>query len=165
MSRRFHILTLSALVTLIAWGGAVVFSQGPGPNGPRGRGPGFGRGGPHAGLALHALDLTDAQREQVRQLSEQHREQMRPLVARVQAAKLTQRQAMDAIQFNEARIRAAMQSLAEAEAEVAVQHARRTSDIYALLTAEQQQRVQSMRTEREARLKQRQGRRGARPGA
>ncbi len=165
MHRRFHILALGAFVTLIALGGAVVFTQGFGPGGPRGRDRGFAPGGPHAGLALHALDLTDAQREEVRQITEQHMAQTRSLLERVQAAQVAQQQAMHASPFNEALIRAAMGSLAEAEAEVAVQQARLMSNIYGLLTEEQQQRVQKMRAERDERMKQRQSRRGARPRA
>ena len=153
MVRRFVIFTLNALVILAALGGTVlggtvVAAQGPGPGGPRGRGP----GGPRAGLALRALDLTDAQREQVRQLTQQHR-QTRALVERAKAGREAQRQAVEAIPFSEEQIRAAMQALAEAQAELAVQQARLQSDIYALLTPEQQQRLQKMREEREGRAK------------
>ena len=154
MIRRFPILTLSALVTLVALGGAVVAAQGPGPGGPRRHGPGFGPGGRQAGLALRALDLTDAQREQVRQLTQQHREQTRALVERAEAAREAQRQAMDATPFIEQQIRAAMQALAEVQTELAVQQARLQSDIYPLLTPEQQQRLQEMRAEREGRAKE-----------
>lgn len=164
MIRRFHILTLSAFVALAALGGAalsstVVAAQGPGPGGPRGRGPGFGpgfgRGGPQAGLALRALDLTEAQREQVRQLTEQHRQQTRALVERARAAGDAQRQAMEAPAFNEQQVRAAAQALAEVQTDLAVQQARLRSDIYALLTAEQQQRLQQMQAERETRQNER----------
>ena len=156
MARRFYISSLAALVTLVVWGGAFVFAQGPG--GARGRGPGFGPGGPQPGLALRTLDLTDAQREQVRQLTQQHREQTRTLVERAEAAREAQRQAMAATPFSESQVRAAMQALAEAQTDLAVQQARLQSEIHALLTTEQQQRLEKMRTEREARAKERQNR-------
>ena len=143
-------------------GGTVLAAQGPGPGGPRrggnGFGPGLGRGGPQAGLALRALDLTDAQREQVRQLTQQHRQQTRPLVERAHAAEEAQRQAMDAPSFSEQQVRAAAQALAEVQTDLAVQQARLRSDIYALLTPEQQQRLQQMQAEREVREQERRDR-------
>jgi Spy/CpxP family protein refolding chaperone len=48
-----------------------------------------------------------------------------------------------------------MRDLAELQADLAVAEARLQSDIYALLTAEQQQRLQQMRADRAARAKQR----------
>lgn len=158
MIRHFHIYALSTLVTLVALAGVALAGQDSGPAGPRGRGPGFGPGGPQAGLALRALDLTDAQREQVRQLTEQHREQTRGLFERAQAARVAQRQAMDTVPFSEPQIRAATQAVAEAETELAVQQARLRSEIYALLTPEQQQRAEKMRADREAQMKERQQR-------
>ena len=154
MVRHLHIYALSTFVTLVALAGVALAAQDPGPGGPRGRGP----GGPQAGLALRGLDLTDAQREQVQQLTQQHREQTRALFERARAARQVQRQAMDAVPFNEQQIRAAMQAVAEAETEVAVQQARLQSDIHALLTPAQQQEAQKMRADREARMKERRSR-------
>ena len=107
------------------------------------------------GVPLRGLSLTDAQREQVRQLTQQHREQTRALVAQMRAAQDARRQAVEAVPFNEAQLRAAMQQVAEAETELAVLQARLQSDIHALLTPEQQAQVAKMRADRQARLKQR----------
>ena len=177
MIRRFHILTFGAFVALAALGGAALGGaalgdtvldgtvvaaqgpgQGPGRGGPRGRGRGFGPGGRQAGLALRALDLTDAQREQVRQLMQQHREQTRALAVRAHAAREAQRQAMAPPSFTEQQVRAAAQALAEAQTDLAVQQARLRSDVYALLTSEQQQRLQQMQAEREVREQERRDR-------
>ena len=157
MVRRFRNVALSAVVAAVAAGGALAYAQGPDSGGLRGRGPGFGPGpgGPQAGLSLRALDLTEAQQEQVRQLSQQGREQMRALMDRMRAAQDARRQAVEAIPFNESQVRAAMRDLAELQADLAVAEARLQSDIYALLTAEQQQRLQQMRADRAARAKQR----------
>ena len=87
-----------------------VYAQGPGPGpGPgRGRGgPGLGRGGPQAEFALGALNLTDAQQDQVKEIMQRHREQMQ-------------------------------------------------SEIEAILTPDQRDQAAKLRTDREARLKQRQ---------
>ena len=155
MTRRIQIVAVAgALVVVLAGVGTFAFAQGPG--GFRGRGP---MAGPRAGLPLEALNLTDAQREQVRQLMQQHREQTRPLVDRLRAAHEAQRQAVEAIPADEARIRAATGERAAVEAELAVHRARLQADVYALLTPEQQQRAQQLRAEREARLKLRRNRR------
>ena len=153
MVRHFRILGVSALVAAVVVGGALAYAQGPEPGGPRGRGPGFG--GPGAGLSLRALDLTDAQQEQVRQLTQQNREQMRSLMDRMRVAQEARRKAVEAIPFNESQVRAAMKDVAEAEADLAVAEARLQADVYALLSADQQQRLQKLRADREARAKER----------
>jgi Spy/CpxP family protein refolding chaperone len=153
MVRHFRILGVSALVVALVSGGALAYAQGPEPGGPRGRGPGFG--GPGAGLSLRALDLTDAQQEQVRQLTQQNREQIRSLMDRMRVAQEARRKAVEAIPFNESQVRAAMKDVAEAEADLAVAEARLQADIYALLSADQQQRLQKLRAERVVRAKER----------
>ena len=155
MVRHFRFLGSSAVVAALVTGGAVAYAQGPQPGLP---GRGFGPGGPQAGLALRGLDLTEAQQEQVRQLSQQNREQLRGLMERMRAAQEARRQAVEAIPFNESQVRAAMKELADIEADLAVAQARLQNDIYALLTAEQQQRLQKMRADRQARAKERQDR-------
>ena len=150
MVRHCRSLAAAALVASVVVGGVVVSAQRPG------FGPGQRRA--QAGLALRGLDLTEAQREQVRQLTEQNREQTRTLLDRLQTAQEARRKAVEAIPFSEPQIRAAAQALAEVEAELAVQRARLQADVYALLTPEQQTRLQTMRAERDARMKARMGR-------
>jgi Spy/CpxP family protein refolding chaperone len=162
MFRDHRFFGLIALVAALATGGALAHAQAPPGGGLRGRGPGigpgFGPGGPPAGLILRNLDLTDAQQEQVRELTQQNREQIRGLMDRMRAAQDARREAVEVVPFNESLIRSAMRDLADVEADLAVAEARLQSDIYALLTPDQQQRVQKMRADREARLKQRQER-------
>ncbi|MDA1184765.1 MAG: Spy/CpxP family protein refolding chaperone [Acidobacteria bacterium] len=165
MIRRIHLPTLSVMATLAILGGtvlagSVMAAQGPGPGGMRGHAPGGpggagGPGGRGAGMALGALDLTEAQREQVRQLTQQHRAQTRALAERVRAAEEAQREAMEASPFNEQQVRVAAQAFAEAQTDMAVQQARLRSDIHALLTPDQQQQLERMQAEREARQNER----------
>lgn len=155
MSRRFHVAAIAGLMTLVL-AGVSAYAQGPAFGEFRGRGPGAGAG-PGFDLPLRQLDLTEAQQEQVGQLAQQHRPQMRGLIDQVRKAQEVRRQAIQTLPVDEGRIRAAMQELAAAEAELAVQQARLQSEIFALLTAEQQQRLQQLRAEREARLRQRRG--------
>jgi Spy/CpxP family protein refolding chaperone len=172
MIRRSRVLALTAFV-LVLVGGSLAIGQVLGPGGFRGRGPGMGPGGPGAlGLPLAELNLTDAQREQVRQLMEQFQAQNRTLFERVRQGEEARRNAVETTPVDESRIRTVMQQLAEAETELAVQRARLHSEIHALLTPEQQAQAQKLRADREARLKQRQDRlqqrlqqRGTRPQA
>ena len=155
MVRRFHLLHVIALVIGLLAGGALAYAQGPEPGGPRGRGPGAGPGGPGGGLALRGLNLTDAQQEQVRQLTQQNREQMRGLIDRMRTAQDARRRAVEAIPFNESQVRTAMKDLADVEADLAVAEARLQADVYALLSADQQQQLQKLRADRETRAKER----------
>ena len=169
MNQQNHFPTLRAFVVMVTLGGTVLAgtvlagtvlggtvlaAQGRGPGGTGGRGPG-GPGGHGAGIALRALDLTEAQREQVRQLTEQYREQTRTLVERVRAAREAQREAMEATTFNEQEVRVTAQAFAEAQTEMAVLQARLRSDIHALLTPDQQQQLATMQAERETRQAER----------
>src|SRR4051794_35759114 len=103
------VAVMAALIALLA-GGAALYAQAQGPGGPRG-GRGFGPGGP--GLPLRSLNLTDAQQEQVRQLTAQYRDQVKALSDRLEA------------------------------------------DIRAILTPEQQQQADKLKSDREAQMKQR----------
>jgi protein CpxP len=157
MVRRTKVIAVSALALLIAGGSAMVFAQGPGPRGPRG-GAGFG-----FGLPLRELSLTDAQRTQVQQLVQKHREATRTLMANAQKARAAQRQAMDAVPINESAIRTAAAAVAEVEADLAVQQAQLQNEIFNVLTPEQQQQLQKVRADRETRMKERMQQRPDRP--
>jgi Spy/CpxP family protein refolding chaperone len=67
---RFRWLTVVALVAVLV-AGSVAFAQGPRPGrrgGPVGGGP---------GIELRGLDLTDAQRDQIREIVQRYQQQMR----------------------------------------------------------------------------------------
>jgi periplasmic protein CpxP/Spy len=149
--KRFRSLTLTAVLAVLLAGAA--YAQGPGPGG-RGRGPdGFGRG---IGLPLRALSLTDAQQQQIRTLTQQNRQQNRAAFDRLRTAMDAQRKAVGTIPVNEALIRATTQDLAEAQTEVAIQQARLQSEIFGLLTPEQQAEAKKLQSERETRRQERQ---------
>jgi protein CpxP len=117
-----------------------------GPGGPGGPG-GFGRGGPGgplAGLPIRELNLTEAQREQVRQIVESHQAETRAVAERAMAA----RQALHAVTtsptFDEAQVRAKAAELAAVEADFAVARARIFADVYQILTPEQQAKAKEL---------------------
>ena len=157
---RFRKFTLSAvLVALVGSGAAALYAQGPGGRGrgaERFGGPG-GPGGPGfaAGFALGQLDLSDAQKQQIRGITKRHRDQSAPVTQRLQQAMEAQRTAIETIPVNEALVRSAAQNLATAQADMAVEQARLHSDIFAVLTVEQQEKAKQLEAQSQARAKER----------
>ena len=141
-----------ALVALLAT--SVANAQEPRGGGFGGRGGrGFGPGGP--GLALNELNLTDAQREQVREIRGRYREQIQTLSRRLGDLTAKQRQAIETVPVNETLITSATQDMTQAEVEVAIQEARINADIWSVLTPEQQAKATKLRAERKAQMEQR----------
>ena len=154
MNRFRSLATGVALVALLAT--SVAFAQGPRGGGFGGRGgPGgpLGRGG--AGLALNELNLTDAQREQVREIRERYREQTQALARRLGEAADKQRQAIETLPVNETLITSATQDMTQVQVEVAIQEARLNAEIWSVLTPEQQAQATKLRAERKARMEER----------
>ena len=115
---------------------------GPGFGGPgRGRGGPFGPGGPMGplgGLPLRELNLTDAQREQVRQIVDSRQQETRAIGERAMAAREALHAATTSPSFDEALIRAKAAELAAIDADMAVSRARVFADVFQILTPEQQ---------------------------
>jgi len=152
---RFRSITVTAVLATVLAGGAAL-AQGPGPGGRQGRGPGaFGAGG---GLPLRALNLSEAQQDQVRTLTQQYRTQNRAAADRLRTAMDAQRNAVATMPVNEELIRSTTRDLAEAQAEVAIQQARLQTEIFGLLTPEQQAAAKKLQAERATRSQQRQQR-------
>ncbi len=140
------------MVGLLATG--VVFAQGPrgGPGG-RGRGDGFGPGGP--GIPLRQLNLTEAQRTQLQQIREQHRADMETAMKKLAAARQTQRAAIESVPVDEAKITSVTQDLTQAEVDVAIQGARLNAAVWGVLTDTQKAEVTKQRAERQAKAAER----------
>ena len=156
MNRFRSLVTGVTLVALLAT--SVAFAQGPPRGGGRG-GRGFGPGAPS--LALSELNLTDAQREQVREIRDRSREQVQALSRRLGDLAAKQRQAIETMPVNETLITSATQDMTQAQVEMAIQEARINADIWSVLTPEQQTKATKLRAERKAQMEQRrQERRG-----
>ena len=126
--------------------------------GPRGGGPFGGRGGRGAfgpGLALNELNLSDAQKEQVREIRERNRDQTQQVMQRLNAAAQKQRQAIETLPVNETLITSATQDMTAAQVELAIQEARLNADVWSVLTPEQQAQATKLRAERKAQMDER----------
>lgn len=156
---RLRWFTAAVAVSAMLAGG-VALAQGPRGGGPGGPGAFGGRGmrggGPLGmGLALNQLDLTDAQKEQVRQIRSQHEQPMRDAMSRLEAARRAQQKAIETIPADESKITSLTQDMVQAEVDTAIQSARLNTDIWSILTTEQQAKVKQLRAQRESRLEQR----------
>jgi periplasmic protein CpxP/Spy len=141
--------------------GAGMMGQGMmGPGGPGMRGGPGGRFG-MAGLPLRELDLTDAQREQVKTIMESHRADQQTIGGRMEAARKALGDAI-ADPFDEAAIRAKAAEVGAVEADAAVLQARIRGEVFALLTPEQVKKAKELRAEMDSRMKEGRGR-GMRP--
>src|SRR5690349_4950373 len=136
MNRIRSLAVMGILAGVLAAGSAL--AQSPADGGPgRGRGGGFARGA----LELRGLNLTDAQRQQIQTVTEQHREQTQAAATRLRTAMDAQRKAVEAIPVDEGAIRAATPELVEAQTEMAIQQAKLHAAIFALLTPEQKEQA------------------------
>jgi len=153
---RFRVFALTAVLAGVLAGG-ITFAQGQGPGrrGPGGLGgfAGPGRGGPGGpgGLPLRALNLSETQQDQIKQLMEQYRAQNQNVGEQLRTALEAQRKAVDTLPVDEGLIRSTTQALVEAQTEMAVQQARLHSEIFALLTPDQQGQVRKLQAERNQR--------------
>ncbi len=150
-----------ALAGVLALSGAVAAPIVLAQDGPP-TGPGFGpRGGPggRAGidLPLRQLDLSDAQREQVRAIRNTHQAAFKEIGERLRTAHQGLRGAVGADALDEAAIRARSADVAAVEADAAVLRARVRQDVFSILTAEQQARAKELRAAAETRMKERAG--------
>jgi len=161
--KRFRTLMAGVLVAGLLAGGTA-FAQGPdgaGRGGPGGRGGRLGGpGGPgELGLPLAQLNLSDSQRQQIRDLMQKRRQDGDAVQQRLRTALDARRQAMEAIPVNEGAIRSTTADLVAAETDVAIQQAHLRADVLALLTPEQLDQVKKFQASREARADTRQERR------
>ena len=148
MTRR--VLIAAGLAVVLAAGSAVAIAQppqgGPGVQEP-GRGPrggGFRGHGPDWGL--RGIDLTDAQRDQVKAIMESHKSEFEQAGTKLRDAHRALAQATGAETIDEAAIRARSTEVATAMADEAILRAKVRSEVFGILTAEQQQKLKEQRT-------------------
>ena len=163
MTRTWQRMAGTALgVALLAGAGvATLAAREQGPGGP-GRGGMMGRRGPSGpggfggplALPLRELALTDTQREQVRTAVDAHKGEFDAIRTRMQTARTALNAAMTAAGFDEAAVRQKSVDVAAVEADAAVLRAKVHSEVWALLTPEQQQKAGALKAQRAERRAQ-----------
>jgi periplasmic protein CpxP/Spy len=155
LTRTTKLLTAALAVITLGLGGIALAQPGEG-GGRRGHGGpggfGFHRGGPGAaGFPLRQLDLTDAQREQVKAVFDSHKDEFQAIGERMKTARQAQQAAIETQPLDEATIRAKSTDLASVEADAAVLRAKVHAAIFQVLTPEQQEKAKTLKAERQKR--------------
>ena len=136
-----------------------------GRGGKGGKHGGGMRGGGFGGRFAEKLNLTDAQKQQMEQISARYRESFK---AQHQQNRGEKRgggfDAFNGGTFNEAEVRAAAQARANARVEMEVTRARMMSEMYNVLTAEQKAQLAAERQQREQKRQERRANRKANSG-
>lgn len=113
-------------------------------------GPGFPHGGPHAARMFEhlsrALDLSDAQQLQIRNVLKTHADEILPLVKSGMDARRALHDAVLAQPTDEAAIRALAQQVGAVHGDGALLFARIRAEIWPILTPEQQQKFTAFHT-------------------
>ena len=132
-----------------------------GPGGPGGMGPG-GRGGPGALplMGLGRLDLTDAQKDQVKTILDSHKEEIKSIGDRARTAHRALEAAITGQTFDEATVRTRAADVAAIDADAAVAQARGFAEIYQILTTEQQTKLKAVQAKMQERMASGQAGRG-----
>ena len=157
MNRVRKMVLTTGSVAVMSAGAVSLFAQGGPGRGAGPFGPG-GRGGFAAGFALGQLDLSDAQKQQVRDITQRDREQMRTTMQRLDQAMHAHRAAINQVPVNEQAVRAAAAQVAAVQADLAVAQARVHADIWNILTPEQQTKAKELEQQAQTRARERQQR-------
>lgn len=128
------------------------FMRGHGPGGP-GQGRFGGPGGPMGMLPMlgRGLNLTDAQRDQVKQIAESHKDEWKALADRGRAAHDALFKAVTADEVNESVIREKSADVAAVEADAAVARAKARAEVVQILTADQKAKLKELQANRTTR--------------
>ena len=127
---------------------------------PDGRFTGGGLRGMLPGL--RDLDLSDAQREAIRNIAEQNRSEGSGMAEQLGPARAFLHEAVMADVVNESTIRARAADVARLEADAAVQRAYVNAQIWQVLTPDQRAELRQLQAEATERMGERRGRRQGR---
>jgi protein CpxP len=174
MTRRVPRFALAIGAGLVALGlGAGVYaaaqdqntSQPPPPFSGRGMGPGrggrmgpegpMGPGGPMGFLPMlgRGLQLTDAQRDQIKSVADSHRDEWKALADRARPAHDALNAAVSADTVDEGLVRQKAADLAAVEADMAVARAHAHAEVWPILTDDQKAQLKTMKGAMRSRMR------------
>ena len=148
----------AALALTVVAAAAAMHAQGPLSRGDRGwAGPGGdGRGfGLLRELGIRHLDLSDAQQEQVRGILESHRAEFTNIRERLRVAFRNLNDVVTGSSFDEAAVRSRSAEVAAVQSDAAVLRAKVHSEVWSILTSEQQQKAAELKAKMIERMEQR----------
>ncbi len=142
------LLVVASVMALLLCGAVMVaYAQGPGPEGKAFMGgPGHGPGG--MGFLARELDLTDAQRAQVKTIMQANRTTMKSVHVQLEQNRAALLAATANGAYDAAKIQALAGQKAQLEAAMTVNHEALMHQIYTqVLTADQQAKAEQLRTQ------------------
>ena len=148
-SIRFRFLVAALAVML---GAAIAKSQTADATTPQPtHGQAWGMRGHMMGLPLRQLDLTDAQREQVKAVMHKEHSTMKPLMTQLHAMQQQLKQYSEGT-YDEAKVQALVAQQAQTLVQVKVEQTRIHNELFQLLTSDQQSKLKEFEANREARM-------------
>lgn len=152
MSRTIKLVGAAALALGLA-GVGVAAQEGPGEGQGRGK---WGMEGRHPGFArgMRALNLTDAQRDQLKAMHEQQREAMKPLMEQHRQLRDQIQQALEAGNADATRIGQLEIQAFQVRQQMKAQREKAEAAFVGVLTPEQKAQWEKMREERKQRMEQ-----------
>lgn len=138
-------------VALIAVGAIFVFAQ-KADGGKRKFGHRFGHRAGFAKLA-EKLDLTDAQKEQIKQITDASKTKVQPLMENMKTIRQQLKAATADGQFDEAQVQALAVQQANVSAQMIVERERTKAQIFQILTPEQQAQAKQLKEQKMERYK------------
>lgn len=149
-----------ALAATLAVPFAVAQTTDDAPRAKRDRGGRFERHGGRGGLmGFRNLDLTDAQKEQIKQIHENHRQALAPIREQIRQKRQEMRQASEGGAFNESLVTQKLTEIAPLEAKLMAERHRLHQETMSVLTAEQKTKLEQQREQFKNRFRERRERR------
>ncbi|MEK6410808.1 MAG: Spy/CpxP family protein refolding chaperone [Acidobacteriota bacterium] len=112
-------------------------------------------GGRMGGAFFRNLDLTDAQKAQMKQIRQSHSQNLRPLMEQIRAKRQEIRQASQGGTFNEALVAQKLSEIAPLEAKLMGEQSRLHEETLSVLTAEQKAKLEQTRDQRKSKWTER----------
>ena len=152
-------IAVVALVTALAVAviAAIAFAQeGGGGGGPMHRGMyrHMGADGGEFGMFLHQLNLSDDQKAHVKQIFENEKPTMKPLMQQQMQARLEMMQLVTSGKFDEGKATVIANREAQKHVAMEVEHAKIGAQIYQLLNSDQRAKVAEMMAKHQQRMEQ-----------
>lgn len=151
---RFHAIALAAVMALAI---AVPFAIAQSKDGGRHAEGRHGmRGGDRmAGAFFRNLDLTDAQKTQMKQIRESHGQTLRPLMEQIRTKRQELRQASKGGTFDEALVAQKLTEIAPLEAKLMGEEFRTHQEMLSVLTPEQKTKLDQLRDQQKSKWSER----------
>ena len=157
------LVTAFIAIALVAIGSIFVFAQKADGNKGHRRGFGHHRGG--FGRLAKQLNLTDVQKEQMKQIKETSKAKVQPLRENLKSIHQQLETATADGKFDEAQVQNLATQQANIMAQLTVEKERAKSQMFAVLTPEQQTQAKAIKEEMKAKFKERFQNRSGKSGA